>query len=238
MRIIILRLFTCIALLCASLSSAMAVEKTTPDVIQKAARQFLDRFTEDARAKGQTVTYTLGTLDSRIRLAPCPSGPDISFSSDPMRSTQPTLEVQCNDKRPWRLFLSATVSIQGDGLIAARTLTRGARVTADMIEAKPIVLNDVRRGPITDPQTLIGMEVRRSVNAGTVFTADIVTEPDAVTRGDHVIIVARSGPVEVESRGKALANAHVGEQVMVENLHSSRTLRATVTGPGRVEVLM
>ena len=39
-------------------------------------------------------------------------------------------------------------------------------------------------------------------------------------------------------KGKALADAAVGEQVLVENLRSARTIKATVTGPGRVEVPM
>jgi len=66
----------------------------------------------------------------------------------------------------------------------------------------------------------------------------LVLAPAAIERGDHVIISARSGNFSVNSRGKALASAGIGEQVLVENLSSSRTVRARVTAPGHVEIPM
>jgi flagellar basal body P-ring formation protein FlgA len=71
-----------------------------------------------------------------------------------------------------------------------------------------------------------------------VITPDLLTAPDAVERGDHVIITAKSGAFEVTSRGKALANGSVGEQVLIQNLRSARTVRANVIAPGRVEIPM
>lgn len=234
MRIIILSLLTALAF-----STALcAAEKTTPADLKTAARAFLNDFAEQQKSEGYAVTHSLGNIDSRLHLAPCPDGPEVTFSSDPLTTTQPTLEVSCSGKRPWRMFLSATVEIRGEGLVAARPLSRGDRVTESMVDSQPIVVNSVRRGAITRRDSLIGMELRRSVNAGTVFTPDIVTQPDAVARGDHVIIIARSGPIAVESRGKALANGRIGEQVLVQNLRSERTLRAMITAPGRVEVPM
>ncbi|WP_148862932.1 flagellar basal body P-ring formation chaperone FlgA [Marinobacter fonticola] len=234
MRIIILLLLAGLALN----SSLQAAEKTTSEDLRHAAKAFLTDFAEQKKNEGYAVKHSLGTIDSRLNLAPCPAGPAVKFSSNPLETTQPTLELSCSGKRPWRLFLSTSVEIRGEGLVAAQPLSRGDRVTADMIDSHPIVINSVRRGAVTDRKNLIGMELRRSVNAGTIFTPDIVIKPDAVARGDHVIIVARSGPIAVESRGKALANGRIGEQVLVQNLRSERTLRAMVTAPGRVEVPM
>jgi len=50
--------------------------------------------------------------------------------------------------------------------------------------------------------------------------------------------MGRSSSFSVSSRGKALASAGVGEQVLVENLRSSRTVKARAVGPGRVEIPM
>lgn len=234
MRIIILSLLTALSFN----SLLQAAEKTTPADLKAAASSFLQAFAQQKQSQGYAVKYSLGNIDSRLNLAPCPDGPAVKFSSDPMGTTQPTLEVSCTGNRPWRLFLSSSVEIRGDGLVAAQPLSRGDRVTVNMVDTQPIVINSVRRGAITDQNSLIGMELRRSVNAGTVFTPDIVIQPDAVARGDHVIIIARSGPIAVESRGKALANGRIGEQVLVQNLRSERTLRALITAPGRVEVPM
>ena len=146
--------------------------------------------------------------------------------------------VSCQGKRPWRMYLSVSLDIYGDALIAARPLSRGDRLTAAMVATDRVVVNAIRRGAITDREQLLGLELKRSVNAGTPFTPDLVTSPDAVARGDHVMITARSGSFAVKTRGKALANARVGEQVLVENLSSARKIRARVTGPGQVEITM
>ncbi|WP_330217948.1 flagellar basal body P-ring formation chaperone FlgA [Marinobacter similis] len=122
--------------------------------------------------------------------------------------------------------------------MAARPLARGERITADMVTTESVVVNASRRGVLGNADDVQGMEIRRPINAGSVITPDLLSAPDAVERGDHVIIFAKSGAFSVTSRGKALANASVGEQVLVENLRSARTVRANVIAPGRVEIPM
>lgn len=211
---------------------------TTADQIRSAAASFLDEFSKQQADNGFEVIHKTGRLDSRLALASCNAPLDVSFSGDPWKTTQPTLQVSCRGERPWRMFLNASVSITGEGLVAARPLARGERVMANMIETDSVVVNATRKGVITNVDQLVGMEMRRGVNAGTLMTPDLLSAPAAVTRGDHVIITARSGNFSVNSRGKAMADAGVGDQVLVENLSSSRTVKAMVTAPGQVEIPM
>ena len=220
-------------------STAQASDKTGPEDILEAGREFMETFAETQASEGFEANFTVGSLDPRLALAPCPeNGIDVSFSSDPWKTTQPSLMVSCQGERPWRMYLSVSLDIYGDALVAARPLSRGDRVTTAMVATERVVVNAIRRGAITEPKNLLGLEMKRPVNAGTPFTPDLVTAPDAVARGDHVMITARNGTFAVTSRGKALANARVGEQVLVENLSSTRKIRARVTGPGQVEVAM
>ncbi|MEX0603202.1 MAG: flagellar basal body P-ring formation chaperone FlgA [Marinobacter sp.] len=210
----------------------------TSSQVLEAATQFLDQFVERQASNGYKITYELGNLDSRLTLANCIAGPTVAFSGDPWRSTHPRLEISCEGERPWRIFLSSALKITGEAFVAARPLGRGDRLREEMISRSEVVINSIRRGAIKKLEDLIGMEISRPINAGTVFTPDLVSAPDAVSRGDHVIIIARSGNFSVQSRGKALGNGRIGEQVRIENLSSSRTLRARIIGPGRVEVVM
>lgn len=219
-------------------SPLTATEHTDPDDILSAARQFLDQFSEEQTTAGYRVIAEPGHLDPRLRLAHCAHPLDLEFSSDPWRTTQPNVQVSCSGERPWRMFLSVSVEIQGNAYVTARPISRGERLVADMIETREVILNAQRRGLVLDATQLIGMEVRRSLNAGTPFSPDLISAPDAVARGDHVIITARSGQFSVSARGVALASAGVGEQVLVENLTSSRRVRGRVTGPGQVEIPM
>lgn len=212
--------------------------KTTANEIQEATTSFLEAFAAAQAERGYQVTFETGNIDSRIALAPCSAPLAVEFTGDPWKSERPSVQVACTGERPWRMFVTTTVSINGPALVATRPLGRGERVTRNMLKTRSVVVNASRRGIITDVELVESMVVSRPVNAGSVLTPDLLEAPDAVSRGDHVIITARKGSFSVRSRGKALANASVGEQVLVENLGSSRTLRANVTAPGHVEVPM
>lgn len=227
----------CIALLMSGVTGDIAAQ-TTAIEIEQAATDYLDAFAEEQSKQGYQVSFEPGSIDSRLTLAGCEQPLAVRFTGDPWRSTQPSLQVACEGKRPWRMFVTASVSISGPALVAARPLARGERITADMVTIQSVMVNASRRGVLGKADDVEGMEVRRPVNAGSVITPDLLAAPDAVERGDHVIISAKSGGFSVTSRGKALANASVGEQVLVENLRSSRTVRANVIAPGRVEIPM
>ena len=234
MRILVLLIFILF-----SAGTALASDRTEAGDIVRAGDHFMAAFAEQQADRGFEVEYTMGSLDPRLTLAACTDERiSVEFSSDPWRTTQPSLLVSCDGERPWRMYQSVSVDIYGDALVAARPLNRGDRVTPAMVTTQRVVVNSVRRGTINDPQHLLGLEMKRPVNAGTPFTPDLVMAPDAVARGDHVMITASNGTFAVKSRGKALANARIGEQVRVENLASSRKIRARVTGPGQVEVAM
>ncbi|NWN90678.1 flagellar basal body P-ring formation protein FlgA [Marinobacter adhaerens] len=218
--------------------ASLAQENTTADEIAAATTRFLETFAATQDEQGYKVTFKTGNIDSRLALASCSDELSVEFTGDPWKSEHPSIQVSCQGQRPWRMFVTTTVTIEGPAVVAARPLGRGERVTGSMLEMRPVTVNASRRGIITDATLAEGMTVRRPVNAGSVLTPDHLEAPDAVVRGDHVIITARNGTFSVRTRGKALANASVGEQVLVENLGSSRTLRANVVGPGHVEVPM
>lgn len=224
-------------LLLSGLSGPLLAE-TTAEQIRKATVEFLDNFTSEQAVEGYRVSFEPGSIDNRLALAECEQPLSVEFSGDPWKSTSPSMLVSCEGSRPWRMFVTASVSIHGPALVAARPLTRGERITGDLLTRQSVEINASRRGVITAVEQAIGMEVRRAVNAGSLITPDMLSAPNAVERGDHVIITARTGGFSVSSRGKALASASIGEQVLVENLRSSRTIRANVVAPGHVEIPM
>lgn len=218
--------------------SAGTGNKTTADQIERATTRFLESFSQEQADEGYKVTFEAGTIDNRLSLASCETPLAVTFTGDPWKSTHPSLQVSCAGERPWRMFVTASVSIRGPALIAARPLARGERITETMVSTQSVVVNASRRGVLRQIKEVAGMEVRRPVNTGSVLTPDLLAAPDAVARGDHVIITATSGGFSVTSRGKALANASIGEQVLIENLASARTIKANVVAPGRVEIPM
>lgn len=215
-----------------------AANQTRADDIRTAAESFLNDWAKQIEASGFRARYEIGNLDSRLRLAPCETALNLEFTGDPMQSTSPSLLVSCQGERPWRMFVTAFVEVFGPALVAARPLARGERLTQALVTTQEVQVNASRKGALTDPAAIDGMRMRRPVNAGTMMSPDLLEAPNAIERGDHVIIVATSGGFSVSTRGKALASAEIGEQVLVENLRSARTIKATATAPGRVEIPM
>lgn len=218
--------------------SGFASAQTTAEQIRAAALRFLDGFASEQASEGYRVSYESGQLDDRIALAQCDSDLEVQFSGDPWKSTHPSLQVSCEGERPWRMFITPEVTIHGPALVSTRALARGESLSASMVTTQSVVVNASRRGVTRQLSDIEGMDIRRGINAGTLITPDMLSAPNAVERGDHVIIVARSGAFSVSSRGEALASASVGEQVRVRNLRSERTIRANVIAPGRVEIPM
>ncbi len=234
-----MRIFILATLLLAVVEQATAeTGLVTPQQIRTAATAFLQAFADEQAQSGYQVEFDVGQLDPRLNLTACATPPKVAFSGDPWQSTQPTLLVQCQGQRPWRMYLPSKVAIHGQVFIASRPVARGERITQAVIASATSIVNGSRRAPITELEHLLGKEASRSLNQGAVFTPAVVEQPDAVQRGDHVIITARSGSYIVRSRGKALASGQTGEQVMVENLSSARRIRGLVVGPGRVEIPM
>lgn len=225
-----------ICLFTAGLNTVSAA--TTSSQIRDAAAGFIEAWAEQQASQNLDVRFTVGNIDSRLTLAACAEALETTFTTDPMNTPSPSVLVSCSGDRPWRMYVTSSVEVYGPALVAARPLARGERLSAALLQEKQVQINASRRGILTDPEQITGMLVRRPVNAGSPITPDLLEAPNAIERGDHVIITAKSAVFSVSSRGKALASASVGEQVMIENLRSSRTVRATVTAPGRVEIPM
>ncbi len=230
-------IFLAIAALLAGFS-APASGTTSAEQIRQATQAFVEQWAEQQSDQGHKIAFEVGHIDSRVSLAECHNPLEASFTGDPLQTTRPSVQVSCSGERPWRMYVSTTLEIHGPGLVAARPLARGERLTESLVSIQSVQLNASRKGALTNPENIAGMMMRRPVSAGTLITPDLLEAPNAVERGDHVIIEAKARTFSISSRGKALADAGIGEQVLVENLSSSRTIKGTVVARGRVEIPM
>lgn len=208
----------------------------TVDRIYQAADDFMADFVTEQQGRGRTVTYELGTLDDRLSMAPCPNPLTVSFSGDPEKTVRNTLLVSCEGDRPWRLFLNSTVEIQTQGWVTRHPISRGTVLDKSMLESRQVTINEQRSNSYQDLQHMLGMEARRNINAGVPLTPQLLVAPDAVSRGDRVIISAGNATFAIETRGEALHSGKVGDQISVKNESSGRRIRGRIVAPGRVSI--
>ena len=217
---------------------ASGSDKTTGEEIRAAAADFLEQWARQQSDENRRVEFEVGPIDSRLALAACNEPLEQSFTSDPLETTRPSILVSCAGERPWRMYVTASIEIFGPALVATRALARGERLSESLVTTQSVQLNASRKGVLKNAQRVSGMMMRRPVQAGTMITPDLLEAPNAVERGDHVIIVAKSKTFSISSRGVAQSSAGIGEQVTVKNLSSARNIKGTVIANGRVEIPM
>lgn len=85
-------------------------------------------------------------------------------------------------------------------------------------------------------QEMVGKEVRRAIYVGRVISERDLGPPTLIRRNDVVTMVYRSGSLGLRTQGRSLGSGGMGETVEILNLDTRLKVRATITGPNRVEV--
>lgn len=178
----------------------------------------------------------VNSLDPRLRLTHCAQPLTMELNDPELRGGNISVHTRCAAPRPWAIYVPARVSVYRPLPVASRSLTRGHRITRADLVMEIRDTGELRQGFISHPETAIGQELRRPLAAGEAFRRGILVEPLAVTRGDHVRLQAGTGTIAVITRGTALDNGRLGEQIRVRNNQSERVVKALITGPGEVSV--
>ena len=89
---------------------------------------------------------------------------------------------------------------------------------------------------VTRAEDLVGMQVRSLLLQGRPVMAQAVQPPRIIDRGDKVVLRYTDGLLQLTAPGRALADAHRGQEVKIVNLVSNASLVGIATAEGVVEV--
>ena len=87
---------------------------------------------------------------------------------------------------------------------------------------------------VTEATQAVGLAARQPLRPGQVLRQTDLTKPEVVTRNETVTITYEVPGITLSMRGKAMEAGAQGEIINVLNIHSKRTIQATVAGPGHV----
>lgn len=113
---------------------------------------------------------------------------------------------------------------KGDALSCAR-LRQDKRVLR--------VANDSWQGSC---ENLLGLRVRRPLQAGDVLMAADMADASVIQGQQEMVVVTRLGAIEVQATGTALADARMGEKVPVRLAGQTQVIQAIVIAPGMARV--
>jgi flagella basal body P-ring formation protein FlgA len=145
-----------------------------------------------------------------------------------------TLRVDGQMARTVRV--SAWVEVYRPVLCATRALARGHVLGPEDLRLSRRPLSRLRDQVLSSPEGVVGLALKRSVQAGQVMTDRMLTPPVIVRCGDRVTILAQSQSLTVTTPGKVKQDGSDGDYVRVENLMSEKEILAKVVSPKTVVV--
>ncbi|WP_322518077.1 flagellar basal body P-ring formation chaperone FlgA [Rhodopseudomonas palustris] len=146
-----------------------------------------------------------------------------------------SFEIAGSDSAPVRLRLTGAAVETVSATVLTRSIERNEVIKASDVAIERRPKAEAKSDAIAR-DVAIGMQARRTLRSGQLVRATDLAKPDLVTRDQGVTLIYQAAGIYLTSRGKALETGTEGDVVNVLNLHSKRTVAATVIGRGQVMV--
>ena len=222
-------------------SPALADAVTLPDMLIGVTQGFLEFTVEDYLATSQTegrYEIEVKQLDPRLRMPMCDKELTATLESPAIPIGRVTVKVRCDSTSPWTVFVPAQVRLFRDVVTTTRPLKRAGYIEPGDVMLRERDISLIGQGYFTSIDQTIGQKLTRPTVADQVLTLVHLEQAEVISKGDQVVITARSGTLSVRMPGEALSNGGLREQIRVKNLNSQRVIKAQVMAPGQVEVAM
>ncbi len=120
-------------------------------------------------------------------------------------------------------------------LVLTESLPRGTVLNAAHLEQGQVPAAG-QGDLVAAPRTAIGRALRVNLGAGQALLGRHLEHDWQVTQGAPVTIAGGTGPIRIETAGRALDSGQLGQAVRVSNARSGRIVHAIVSGPNKVTV--
>ena len=138
------------------------------------------------------------------------------------------------DGKPVRMTGNARAEVEVP--VVTRTIQPGEVIRASDVSTVRVPAARSLDSVATVPGDLVGKEARKSIAAGRVVPTDHIAAPAVIRRNRTVTMVYRNGAMTLTSRGKALSDATVGEDVRVTPPSGGAPVVGVAMEDGTVEV--
>ncbi len=168
----------------------------------------------------------VGQLDTRVHLAPCARAePFVPPGVRLWGRTQ--VGIRCTAGASWAIRLPVTIQAFAQVAVANTALTPGTSLSASDVHLEEFDLTRENAPLVSDPATLNGKQLTRSVAAGQPLRIDALRIPPSVNAGDPVQILVTGQGFTLSSEGVALTPGSEGQSLRVRT-ESGRVVAGTL----------
>ena len=201
------------------------------------------RWLDDAMARNQAaglplrMEVSVGSLDSRLRLAPCARvEPYLPTGARLWGRTR--LGLRCVEgPTAWNVFLPVTVKAYGPAWVLTGPVAAGTVLSAqDAMEAE-VDWAEESAPVMANPDMWVGQVAARPLVAGQALRQSMVRPPQLFRAGAQVKVLAQGPGYAVASAGQAMS-AGVAGQIVRIRMDNGRIISGTVNESGTVVVAL
>ncbi|MDB6000713.1 MAG: flagellar biosynthesis protein FlgA [Rhizobacter sp.] len=218
-------------------SPAFGQESPLGADIEVQIRQLVSSGTANAMRAGGSVSRVdveFGTLDPRLRLAPCakvepylPGGMRLAGKA--------RIGLRClKGATRWNVYMPITVKIFGPALVANAALPAGSVLGAADVHTAEIDLAEDNSAAVTVVGEIVGRILARPLGAGEGVRQNDLKVRQWFAAGETVNVVAVGSGFAVEAEGVAMTNGVEGQPARVRT-ESGRVVTGMPTAQRRVE---
>ena len=172
------------------------------------------------------IEIRVGQLDTRVQLAPCASAePFVPPGIKLWGRTQ--VGIRCTAGASWSVRLPVHIQVFAMVAIANTALSQGAALNASDVRLEEFDLTRENTPLVTDPTTLNGKQLTRSIAAGQPLRVDALRVPPTINAGDPVQIIVVGQGFSLTSDGVALTPGSEGQSLRVRT-ESGRVIAGTL----------
>ena len=206
------------------------------DLEQQVRRLALDGSAPAARP-GARIEVLVGTLDARLRLAPCERiEPYLPPNARPWGKTR--IGLKCTrGATPWNVYLPVTVKVHARGLAAAVPLAAGTVLSAGDVVDSEVDWAEDAGAVLIDAQAAVGRTLARPLAAGQGVRQGDFKPRHWFAAGDTVKIRAVGAGFAVDGEGQAISAGVEGQAARVRT-EAGRVVVGLPTAERRIDVAL
>lgn len=189
---------------------------------------------QEISAADQPCELSFPGLSQQFQLPFCeqPINHQLSRALTPGRNG---IELSCHQPR-WQQNLAIQLHIHQEIVILANPVGIGQPLSAEDISLIRHDLSNLGRDFYSDPELVIGQQLKRNVRTGTILTSALLEAPQLIGRGDLVSILIKRPTLTLETQGTALENGKLGDTIRIRNNQSNNIVVGRVIKAGQVEI--
>ncbi len=216
---------------------AQAQGATAPEV-QSVAQDWLRDATAAAQPTGATalrMEVKLGSLDSRLKLAPCGNvEPYLPPGARLWGRTRVGLRCVDGISR-WNVSLPVTVNAYGNAWVIKGQVAAGSAITEDDVVEAEVNWAEESSPVIRDKALWVGQTATRALMTGQTLRQGMVRPAQVFQAGAQVRVLAQGVGFQVSAEGQALSAGVVGQIARVR-MENGRVSSGTVLDTKTVKI--